>query len=209
MTMRIPDSKSPRASARGAVASVGLGALMWLLATSAAQAQPTDAAPAKAAVCMACHGGADGKTMLPVYPSLNGQTARYLFLELRDFKAGRRSNPLMSPMAADLTSEDMHALADWFAKQKPQVQTYAADQGKATLGRAKSDETLCSMCHLGGLLGQNEIPRLAGQNFDYLVKQLTDFKAHTRTNDGGNMTSVAGTLSADDIQNLANYIVGL
>ena len=65
------------------------------------------------------------------------------------------------------------------------------------------------MCHLGGFLGQNEIPRVAGQNFDYIVKQLTDFKARTRTNDAGSMTSVASTLSADDIQNLAHYLVGL
>jgi cytochrome c553 len=38
---------------------------------------------------------------------------------------------------------------------------------------------------------------------------LTDFKARTRTNDAGSMTSVANTLSATDIENLANYLVGL
>jgi cytochrome c553 len=38
------------------------------------------------------------------------------------------------------------------------------------------------------------------------VKQLTDFKARRRTNDAGNMTSVANTLSGDDIENLAHYI---
>ena len=48
-----------------------------------------------------------------------------------------------------------------------------------------------------------------GQNYDYVVKSLTDFKAKTRTNDAGNMTSVASTLSAADIENLAHYIAGL
>ena len=43
--------------------------------------------------------------------------------------------------------------------------------------------------------GQNEIPRVAGQHYDYIVKQLQDFKARARTNDAGNMTSVARTLS--------------
>jgi cytochrome c553 len=38
---------------------------------------------------------------------------------------------------------------------------------------------------------------------------LTDFKAKTRTNDAGNMTSVASTLSDTDIENLAHYISGL
>jgi len=65
------------------------------------------------------------------------------------------------------------------------------------------------MCHLGGFAGQNEIPRVAGQHYDYIVKQLGDFKARRRTNDAGNMTSVANTLSEDDIRNLAQYLAGL
>ena len=145
----------------------------------------------------------------PAYPILAGQTARYLYLELKDFKEGRRSDPLMSPMAKDLTRDEMHELSDWFAKEKPAPQKFAADAAKAKLGRAKADETLCTMCHLGGFLGQNEIPRVAGQNFAYIVKQLTAFKERTRTNDAGNMTSVANTLNAQDIDNLAHYLVGL
>jgi cytochrome c553 len=65
------------------------------------------------------------------------------------------------------------------------------------------------MCHLGGFSGQNEIPRVAGQQYEYVVKQLKDFKARTRTNDAGNMTSVAQTLSEADIENLAHYITSL
>ncbi len=65
------------------------------------------------------------------------------------------------------------------------------------------------MCHLGGFIGQNEIPRVAGQYSEYVVKQLQDFKAKRRTNDAGNMTSVAHTLSDEDIENLAQYIANL
>ncbi len=65
------------------------------------------------------------------------------------------------------------------------------------------------MCHLGEFAGQNEVPRVAGQNHDYVVKQLKAFKARQRTNDAGTMTSVAGTLSDEDIENIAQYIVGL
>jgi len=68
---------------------------------------------------------------------------------------------------------------------------------------------LCPMCHQGEFVGQNEIPRVAGQQYDYIKKQLTDFKARRRTNDAGNMTSVAGTLSDADIENLAQYIANL
>ena len=62
------------------------------------------------------------------------------------------------------------------------------------------------MCHLGAYQGQNEIPRLAFQHYDYTVKQLQDFKARRRTNDAGNMTSVSKTLSEQDIENLAHYL---
>ena len=173
---------------------------------SAASAQ--DAAPAKAAICAACHGPA-GKSADPMYPILAGQSARYLYLELRDFKEGRRSDPQMSPVAATLSRDDMHELSDYFSKQTPPAQTFVPDPAKAKLGQAKAEETLCTMCHLGGFAGQNEIPRVAGQQYAYIVKQLSDFKSRKRTNDAGNMTSVASTLSAQDIENLANYIAGL
>ncbi len=157
---------------------------------------------------MACH-GPQGNPSLPGMPALAGQTARYLTLQLRDFQAGRRSNAQMSPMAKDLTADEMRALAVYFAAQKPVPQPFQPDTAKARLGKAKADETLCTMCHLGGFSGQNEIPRVAGQPFDYIVKQLRDFKARERTNDAGSMTSVSSTLTDDDILNLAHYIAGL
>ena len=62
------------------------------------------------------------------------------------------------------------------------------------------------MCHLGGMKGQNEIPKLSGQHYDYIFKQLMDFKSRERHNDAGNMTAVAKTLSDEDIVNLSHYI---
>ncbi|MGZ5270191.1 MAG: c-type cytochrome [Ramlibacter sp.] len=177
------------------------------LAATTAFAQPATP-PAKAQACAACH-GIDGNSTMPLTPVLAGQTARYLYLQLRDFQEGRRSNELMSPMAAGLTRDEMRELADWFARQAPKPTGFKPDPEKARLGKLKADETLCTMCHLGGFAGQNEIPRVAGQQHDYIVKQLTDFKQGKRTNDAGNMTSVARTLNEKDIENLANYLSGL
>ena len=50
---------------------------------------------------------------------------------------------------------------------------------------------------------------VAVQPFDYIVKQLRDFKARKRSNDAGNMSSVTETLSDDDIVNIAHYIASL
>jgi cytochrome c553 len=165
-------------------------------------------APAKAAVCGACHGDG-GRSTIATNPILAGQTSRYLYLQLRDFQEGRRSDPQMSPMVKDLSRDELRELADWFAQQKPPIQNFKVDAEKAKLGKVKADDTLCTMCHLGGFKGQNEIPRVAGQHYEYIVKQLSDFKAKRRTNDAGNMTSVSGTMTEADIENVAHYLVGL
>lgn len=178
---------------------------LWPLA---ALAQDVEAGKAKAQVCAACH-GADGNSAVPTFPILAGQTARYIYLELRDFKEGRRADPQMSPMAAPLSRQDMFDLAAYFAAQKMRPNGFQADEARAARGKAKADETLCTMCHLGGFMGQNEIPRVAGQHYEYVVKQLRDFKARRRTNDAGNMTSVARTLSDEDIENLGHYLASL
>ena len=181
-----------------------------LLATCSLQSHAIDleAGEKKAEACVACH-GAGGNSVVPMFPVLAGQNARYLYLQLRDFKAGARNNAMMSPMAANLSKDDMQDLAAYFADQKPLAIAFKADPERVKLGFAKSQEVLCSMCHLGGMKGQNEIPKLSGQHYDYILKQLTDFKARTRHNDAGNMTAVAKTLSDEDIINLSHYIADL
>ena len=183
-------------------------ALFFATAVQPAAAQDIEAGRAKAQVCAACH-GADGNSAAPMFPSLAGQTWRYLYIQLKDFKEGRRNNPLMSPMAAPLSRDDMINIANFYAAQPLKPSTFKADETKVKLGKAKSDETLCTMCHLGGFLGQNEIPRVAGQQYDYIVQQLKDFKARSRNNDAGNMTSVAQTLSESDIENIGHFLTSL
>lgn len=143
------------------------------------------------------------------YPVLAGQTARYLYLQLRDFKEGRRQDQSMSPIAQALGKEEMQQLAQHFSEQKPKPLAFNADDAKVAAGRKKAEESLCSMCHLGGLAGQNEIPRLAGQQPEYVIKQLKAFRSKTRTNDAGNMAAYTANLSDEDIDNLAQYITTL
>jgi cytochrome c553 len=185
----------------------GLTAVV-VAAAPVASAQDAAAGAKKAEVCFECH-GPKGNSTKGQYPILAGQTPRYIYVQLRDFKEGRRSDPDMTPKAKDLSREDMFDLAAYFSEQKPVTTPFKADPERAAKGKAKADETLCTMCHLGGFMGQNEVPRVAGQQYDYVVKQLKDFKARHRTNDGGNMVSVASTLSDEDILNLANYLAGL
>jgi len=162
----------------------------------------------KAQVCATCH-GPNGNSENPQYPILAGKSWRYIYIELKDFKEGRRSDSQMSPMAANLTRDDMIALANYFAAQKPLPNKFKADGARVAAGKKISDAVLCPMCHIGEFGGQNEIPRVAGQHADYIRKQLLDFRARRRTNDAGNMAAVTSTLSDDDIENLTHYIANL
>ena len=167
-----------------------------------------EAGKEKAAACAACHGEA-GNSSVPQYPILAGQTARYLYLQLKDYKEGRRKDPLMSPMVASLSKQDMYDLAAYFSQQKPTPTNYPVTSAKVTEGKQVADAALCTMCHLGGFSGQNEVPRAAGQHYEYVVKQLKDFRERRRTNDAGSMTAYSRGLTDDQIDALAQYITNL
>src|SRR3954470_19118487 len=211
--MSIGDSARPRRK----VAAVLAGSL--LASVFAGQAQETDveAGRKKAQYCAGCH-GADGNSELTDYPIVAGQTSRYLYLQLKDYKSGLRKSDMMTPAVEPLSKEDMLALAAYYAAQRPKGPRiskgegsipFEADADRVAAGKKKSAEVLCTMCHLGEFAGQNEVPRVAGQHPEYVVRQLKDYRSRARTNDAGTMTAVARTLSDKDIEDLAQYLASL
>lgn len=200
---------APSSSGPGPPPGPASALLALALAVGApAAGQDVEAGRKKAEVCAACH-GPDGNSANPEVPILAGQTWRYTYLELKDYKEGRRSDPAMTPFAEGLSRQDMVDISAFFAAQKPAPVSFQPDPVKVARGKAKAAEVLCTMCHLGGFRGQNEIPRVAGQHHDYVVKQMKAFKAGARTNDAGNMSGVSKTLSDQDIDDLAHYLASL
>jgi cytochrome c553 len=76
-----------------------------------------EAGKAKSTACAACH-GTDGVSTVPTFPKLAGQHHDYLYQALKDYKAGKRKNPIMAGMAANLSDADMADLAAYFSAQK-------------------------------------------------------------------------------------------
>jgi cytochrome c553 len=168
----------------------------------------TDAIEEKAKVCTACH-GETGVPQLKTTPVIWGQNAGYLFLQLRDFQSGARKNDLMSPIAATLAREDLLPLAEYFSKLKwPDLQQAPASQDVATKAQAAISSVGCIGCHLDHFQGDGSTARLAGQQHDYLLKTMTDFRDGTRGNNPG-MSDLMKATSPDAITALAEYLAGL
>jgi cytochrome c553 len=195
---------SPRrllASAVAALLACG-GAVALDAAAQTAQAV-TDARRQKAEPCTACH-GAEGRSTLAEIPSLAGQPKQFITTQLVMFREGNRKNAVMNALAAPLSNADINELGGYFAAQAPAVAD--APSADAAAGKALTEKFGCVTCHGPELHGQQHIPRLAGQRADYLKTQLLGFKAQTRFDMDGNMTSAAQSLSAADIEALAAYL---
>ncbi|MDP3420767.1 MAG: cytochrome c [Thiobacillus sp.] len=76
-----------------------------------------EAGKAKSTSCAACH-GAEGVSAVPSFPTLAGQHRDYLYHSLKDYKSGKRNNPLMAEQVKALSDADMLDLAMYFSKQK-------------------------------------------------------------------------------------------
>src|SRR5471030_1227880 len=115
-------------------------AAITICASVAVQAAGDDDAATRklAETCAACH-GPEGNSQNPAFPILAGQSWRYIYIELKDFNEGRRSDPVMSPMAANLSRDDMIALGNFFAAQKPLPIAFKADEARVLAGKKTSD----------------------------------------------------------------------
>jgi len=173
-------------------------------------------------ICAACH-GADGNSAVPANPSLAGQHADYITLQLAHFKAGIRVNAVMQGMAATLTDADMKALGVYFSQQKLKGQTakdpatIKAAQRLYRGGDASTGVPACASCHspTGAGIPKN-YPRVGGQYADYSYAQLKAFKAGERGADkdgkdlnGKIMGTVAGRMTDGQMKSVADYMAGL
>jgi cytochrome c553 len=183
-----------------------LAALAWAGLAAAQEPAAGDVAQ-KAQVCFACH-GPNGASTTGKYPVIAGQQQYYLYLQLKDFKAGRRENAEMQPIVATLAPEDLMPLAEFFSQQRWPSLTFDLDSAKVAAGEASTNAGGCSGCHLGGYNGASSVPRLAGQQLEYLQKTMLDFRSKARNNQPA-MSALMAAFNEEEIAGLAQYLASL
>ncbi len=187
----------------------------------------------KAAACAACH-GADGNATVELYPSIAGQSERYVAQQMALIANGQRTSGAsvaMLPFVQDLSPQDMRDIGAYFATQKAAAgiadDTVVADGPYKGLnfyeigqqlyrgGDASRGLPACMACH--GPTGAGNpgpaYPHIGGQHASYVARRLQEYQAgHTSETDKAHfqiMATVAAKLSEQEIQALGSYLQGL
>jgi cytochrome c553 len=193
------------------VAAVALLVLGLIAPSASVRAADVEAGRRKSEPCATCH-GRDGNATIPGTPSLAGHPAYYTHWQLVMFRNERRRDQRMTPqMAARLSDEDMADLAAYYAAQasRPRPGRAAVDLATREAGERLTNTHHCTSCHGPGLMGQQAVPRLVGQDQQYLLKRLRGFKTQTTSDLEGFMTTSAQPLADEEIEVLARYISSL
>jgi len=191
--------KPPKVTSRGRRLAITLLCL-W------SQPAWTASIDERLAPCLACH-GENGQSTNPEVPSLGGQTSPYLLIQLFLFREKLRRLDIMNDAAKGLSDDDLRAFADTIAKLPPPLPV--ADPGERARierGRALVRQHRCNVCHNPDLAGRDNVPRIAGQREDFLIKTLREYKANIRAGYDASMADVLQPVSDADILDLAHFV---
>ncbi|MHB1943121.1 MAG: c-type cytochrome [Acidiferrobacteraceae bacterium] len=189
----------------------------WLGVVPGAHAADRAPGQRKAAECEGCH-GPNGDSAISSYPKLAGQGASYLERQIRDFKNGKRQDPVMSGVAAGLSPIDIRNISTFFAHQTMSpsgahgnAETIALGRKVYRRGDRQRGVPACMSCH--GPMGAGAppyFPRIGGQWAQYIRQQLLAFRNGTRRNDPSEMMrSIAAHMTRPEIAAVSQYVGGL
>jgi cytochrome c553 len=178
-----------------------------LLACAASQPLLAETIAERAAPCLACH-GENGQSETREIPSLGGQPAPYLLIQLYLFREKQRVVEIMNDMTKTFTDDDLRNFSDFIAKLPPPPPPLAdtPDAARMQSGRALIGQHRCNSCHTLDLSGRENIPRIADQREDYLVKTLREYKSNSRHGYDGVMAEAITPVNDAQILDLAYYI---
>lgn len=175
-------------------------------------------------VCAACH-AADGNSGIAMYPKIAAQHAKYIEVQTKDIKEGKRTSGASATMAAmiqNLSDQDIANVAAYLSKQQGKAGETNPNENPKLGGKiyrgglADKKIPACMSCHgpngAGMLAGGTDVlsyPRLAGQHQAYVVDQLKAYASGQRKSANGMMEDIAKRMSEEDMKAVANFIQGL
>jgi cytochrome c553 len=158
------------------------------------------------APCLACH-GANGQSTIPEVPSLGGQPAFYLTIQLVMFREKLWVVEPMNQMMQGLKDDDLRSMAAYLAKlPPPEPADGSIDPVRMERARTLIEQHRCNFCHNRDYSGEQNVPRLAGQREDYLVRALREYKNNTRRGYDASMADVLYLISDEQILDLAYFL---
>lgn len=160
---------------------------------------------AKAEPCGACHGTPQRPPLVGM-PTLAGQVAPFLELQLIMMREGLRDVPQMTPLVKDLSDSDIRDIAAYYARQTPPPIPARRDAKLYARGAALAKAMICDNCHGEDFRGQKHLPRLAGQSEDYLAASLKAYRDNKRTGIDTSMNELMYRASDSDIEALAHFL---
>jgi cytochrome c553 len=179
---------------------------LLLGAAAAPAAAQTRTVQQRLPVCLACH-GANGQSQAAGVPSLGAQQAFYTTVQLLMFRERMRVADPMNEMAKGLSDDDLRGFADIIAKlPAPQPPSGSVDDARMARARALVEQNRCNFCHTPTFAGQDNVPRIADQREDYLVKALRGYKDNSRHGYDTAMADVIAPITDAQILDLAYYI---
>jgi cytochrome c553 len=182
----------------------GLAVTMILLCawTACAWAESIDE---RIAPCWGCHGD-KGQSYNPDTPSLGAQPSPYVLIQLFMFREKLRRIELMNEAVKGFTDDDLRLFADTIAKLPPPMPAAeATDPARMARGQVLIRQYRCNVCHNADLAGRDNVPRIAGQREDFLVKTMREYKSNTRAGYDASMGDVLQPVSDADILDLAYF----
>jgi cytochrome c553 len=160
----------------------------------------------RAAPCLACH-GENGQSENPDVPSLGAQQKDFVLVQLYMFREKLRKVEIMNDMAKGMSDDDLRAFSEFVAKlPAPVPPSEALDAARIERAKEIVARNRCNFCHTPTFAGQDQIPRIAGQREDYLLRTLRDYKTGTRRSYDPAMASVVEPLKDEDFVELAYYL---
>jgi cytochrome c553 len=158
------------------------------------------------APCLACH-GEKGQSANPEVPSLGAQPSPYLLIQLFLFREKLRRLDIMNDAVRGLSDDDLRAFADAITKLPPPLPTgHPGDPARMERGQALIRQYRCNICHDADLAGRDNVPRIAGQREDFLVKTMREYKGNIRAGYDASMAEVLQPASDTDILDLAYFV---